>query len=119
MKQRHFIKVVATCITGIGGGRLVTTTARGIVVLKQGQSVIDFATQFLNDRSITSFQLHERYDGSWATSPMMFLNHEPKQVLTFMFKQFDQCDLGFHAKDLADFELDRDMRPIKKLITGG
>jgi hypothetical protein len=116
MKQRQFIKVVGTSITGVDGGRLSTSTARGIMVLKRGQSLIDFATQFLNDRDITSFQLHERHDGSWATSPMMFLNHEPKQVLTFMFKQFGQEELGFHAKDLAEFELERDMKPIKKLL---
>jgi len=118
MKQRQFIKVVGSSITGVGGGRLENQTARGITNLKRGQTLLDFVTIFLNLRGITTFSLNERGDGSWATTPMMFLNHEPKQVLTFTFKQFDQDDLGFHAKDLNSKELERDMKPISKLIYG-
>jgi hypothetical protein len=119
MKQRQFIKVVASSITGVDGGRLETTTARGITNLKRGQTLLDFVTAFLNDRGTTSFQLNERHDGTWATAPMMFLNQEPKQVLTFTFKQFDQDDLGFHAKDLTSFELERDLKPLRKMLYGG
>lgn len=118
MKQRQFIKVVGSAITGVGGGRLETTTAKGIINLKRGQTLLDFVTLFLSERGITSFQLNERHDGTWATAPMMFLNHEPKQVLTFTFKQFDQDDLGFHAKDLDGYELGRDMKPLRKLVYG-
>lgn len=117
--QRQFIKVIATSITGIEANRLKTETARGILALKRGQSLMDFVTSFLNQRCITSFQLNERHDGTWATTPMMFLNHEPKQVLTFNFKQFDQDSLGFHAKDLTAAELARDMKPLRKLVYGG
>jgi hypothetical protein len=119
MKQRQFIKVVGTAITGVGGSRLETETSRGIVSLKRGQTLLDFVTAFLNDRDITSFQLNERHDKSWSTTPMMFLNDEPKQVLTFTFKQFGQDDLGFHAKDLTGDELARDMKPLRKLVYGG
>lgn len=118
MKQRQFIKVVGTAITGVDGGRLETTTARGITNLKRGQALLTFITEFLNARGILSFQLNERHDGLWATAPMMFLNQEPKQVLTFTFKQFAQNDLGFHAKDLTAFELERDMKPLRRMIYG-
>lgn len=119
MKQRQFIKVVGTSITGVDGGRLETTTARGITNLKRGQTLLDFVTDFLNLRFITSFQLNERHDGTWATAPMMFLNQEPKHVLTFSFKQFNQDELGFYAKDLTARELERDMKPLRKMIYGG
>lgn len=119
MKQRQFIKVVGSSITGVDGGRLETTTARGITNLKRGQTLLDFVTLFLNARGILSFQLNERHDGIWATAPMMFLNHEPKQVLTFTFKQFDQDNMGFHAKDLTAFELERDLKPLRKMLYGG
>lgn len=118
MKQRQFIKIVGTSITGVGGGRLETKSGRGITHLKRGTTLLDFVTAFLRSRDITTFSLHERGDGSWATSPMMFLNVEPKQVLTFTFKQFEQDDIGFHAKDLTTAELERDMKPISKLIYG-
>lgn len=118
MKQRQFIKVVGSSIIGIGGGRLETQTSRGITHVRRGQTLIDFVTIFLNTRGIVTFSLHERHDTSWATSPMMFLNQEPKQVLTFTFKQFDQDDLGFYAKDLSAAELERDMKPISRLIYG-
>jgi hypothetical protein len=118
MKQRQFIKVVGSSITGVEGGRLETFTSKGITNLKRGQTLIDFVTAFLCNRGITSFQLNERHDGAWSTTPMMFLTQEPKQVLTFTFKQFDQDDLGFHAKDLTAKELERDMKPLSKLIYG-
>ncbi len=119
MKQRQLIKVVGTSITGMDGGRMESKTSRGITLLKRGQSLMDFVQQFLNERGITSYSLHERGDGTWATSPMMFLNQEPKRVITFNFLQFDFDDLGFHAKDLNAAELERDLKPLQKLIYKG
>jgi hypothetical protein len=116
MKQRQLIKVVGTSITGMDGGRMESATSRGITLLKRGQSLMDFAQQFLNERGITTYSLHQRGDGTWATAPMMFLNQEPKRVLTFNFLQFDFDDLGFHAKDLTAKELERDLKPLQKLI---
>lgn len=119
MKQRQFIKAVATAITGVDGGRLETTVGRGIIILKRGQTLLEFVQSFLLLRGITSFALHERGEGTWATSPMMFLNQEPKQVLTYTFTVFDQDELGFHAKDLTASELERDMKPLTKIIYKG
>mgnify|MGYP000940990820 CR=1 FL=1 len=118
MKQRQFIKVVGTSITGVDGGRLETTLGRGIVNLKRGQTLIDFVTEFLNERGIKSFSLNERGEGTWATTPMMFLNEEPKRVVTYSFTVFPQDDLGFHAKDLSAAELQRDMKKLMKLVYG-
>lgn len=116
MKQRQLIKVVGTSITGVDGGRMETTTARGIIPLKRGQTILDFIGQFLNDRGVTTYSLYQRGDGTWATSPMMYLTDFPKRVLTFHFLQFDLDDLGYHAKDLTAAELERDMKPLTKLI---
>lgn len=116
MKQRQLIKVVGTSITGMEGGRMETTTARGIALLKRGQNLMDFAQGFLMARGITHYTLNQRGDGSWATSPMMFLNEEPRRVLTFHFIQFQFDDLGYHAKDLSAKELERDLKPLQKLI---
>ena len=80
MKQRQFIKVVGTSITGVDGGRLESTTSRGIINLKRGQTLVDFVTAFLNERGILSFSLHQRGESTWGTAPMMFLNQEPKRV---------------------------------------
>ena len=92
-----------------------TTTSRGVALLRRGQDLMDFVQEFLNQRDITQFTLNRRGDG-WATSPMMFLNKEPRRVLTFHFTQFDFDDLGFHAKDLTPLELERDLKPLQKLI---
>lgn len=118
MKKRTFIKVVGTSITGVDGGRLETETSRGITSLRRGQTIIDFVKNFLNDRGIASFALHERGDETWATSPMIFLNEEPKKVVTFTFKQFFQDELGFFARDLSKEELERDMKSLRKIIVG-
>lgn len=115
MKQRQLIKVVGTSITGMEGGRMETTIARGIMLLKRGQTLMDFAQGFLNERGITQYTLNLRGEG-WATSPMMFLNQEPRRVLTFHFIQFGLDDLGYHAKDLTANELERDIKPLQKLI---
>lgn len=116
MKQRQLIKVVGTSITGMEGGRLESVTARGIALLKRGQNLMDFAQEFLSTRGITHYTLNQRGDGSWSTSPMMFLNEQPRRVLTFHFLQLDFDDLGYHAKDLTAKELERDIKPLQKLI---
>ena len=116
MKQRQLIKVVGTSVSGVDGGRMETVTSRGVCLLKRGQNLMDFVQDFLRERSITTYSLHQRGDGWWATAPMMFLNQEPKRVLTYQFHQFDFEDLGFHAKDLSAAELERDIKPLQKLI---
>ena len=116
MKEKQLIKVVAVVITGVDGGRMETQSARGICALKRGQALMDFVQQFLDERGITAYSLHQRSDGYWATSPMMFLNQEPRQVLTFHFIQFGIDELGFYAKDLATSELERDIKPLQKYI---
>ena len=93
-----------------------STTARGIALLKTKQSMMDFIQEFLGARGITHYTLNQRGDGSWATSPMMFLNQEPRRVLTFHFLQFGFDDLGYYAKDLTAAELERDLKPLQKLI---
>lgn len=98
------------------GGRMESITGRGITLLKRGQTLMDFVKEFLHSRNITSYSIHERGDGWWATAPMMFLNQEPKRVLTFHFLQFDFDSIGFHAKDLSAKELERDLKPLQKLI---
>lgn len=118
MKQRQFIKVVGTSITGVDGGRLESTNARGITNLKRGQSLVDYVTVYLSERGITTFSLNERHDGTWATAPMMFLNEAPKRVLTYTFRRFEQDELGYHAKDLTPHELERDLKPLRKMIYG-
>lgn len=117
MKQRQFIKVIANLIEGTEGSRLETSVVRGITPLKRGQAMLDFVTSFLNERGITTFALHQRSEDTWATSPIMFLNQEPRCVYTFSFILFPQEDLGYHAKDLSPAELDRDMKVIQKIIS--
>jgi len=117
MKQRQLIKVVGTSITGMDGGRMESITSRGIILLKRGHNLLDFVKDFLYERNITTYSLNERGDGSWATAPMMFLNQEPKRVLTFHFLQFNFDELGFQAKDLTSKELERDLKPLQKLIS--
>lgn len=116
MKQRRYIKVVAGLLEGADGSRLESQISRGILPLKRGQSVLDFVTEFLANRGISSFSLHQRGEDTWATSPIMFLDKSPKQVLTFSFIVFSQEDLGYHAKDLTPEELERDMKIIQKLL---
>lgn len=116
MKDRHFIKVVATCISGNEGSRLETETSRGIAVLKRGQTVLDFVTSFMEDRGISHFTINQRSEETWAASPIMFLGHGPKKVLLFSFTTFKADELGFHAKDLSKQELERDLKHLRKVI---
>lgn len=120
-ENKKLVKVVATIITGngsLGRGSLKTTMARGISQLKRGVSMADFIKDFMNERGVTTFTLHQRSEQTWATSPIMALNEEPKLVITYHFVQFLSQDIGFHAKDLSDEELERDMKKLKKVIYG-
>lgn len=116
MKSRQLIKVVATAITGVEGDRLDSVTARGIALMKKGTQSLNFIHDFLIARDITHYTLNQRAENIWATSPIMLLNREPRRVLTFSFVLFPMDDLGFHAKDLTTAELERDMKPLQKLI---
>jgi len=117
MKEKILIKVVASAIKEVSG-RMVPSTARGISPLKRGQTVGDFIASFMAERLVTTYSLHQRSETVWATSPIMALNEEPKSVVTYHFVQFPASELGFNAKDLTAFELERDMKQLKKYING-
>jgi hypothetical protein len=93
-----------------------TSVSRGITILKRGQRVMDFVQGFMTGRGIGTYTLHQRTADTWATSPMMFLNEQPKRVITYTFTEFAFDDLGFHAKDLTAAELERDITPLQKYI---
>jgi hypothetical protein len=112
------VKVVATLIREGIGGRMTASTARGISPLKRGQTILDFISAFMAERQVTTYQLNQRTEDTWATSPIMSLNVEPKQVVTYHFVQFPASELGYNAKDLTAIELDRDMKHLKKIIHG-
>lgn len=97
-------------MTGVGGGRLTTEMARGISPLKRGQTMFDFISAFLAERGITTYVLHQRSEKTWATSPIMSLNEEPKMVVTYHFLEFLVGELPYQAKDLSEEELNRDMK---------
>ena len=115
MKDRTLIKVVATIMEGNNIGRLKTRMARGIVPLKRGVSLFDYISAFLMERGITA-TLYQRTENSWATSPVMHLNIEPKIVITYHFLTFPVEDVGYYAKDLSKDELARDMKAIQKIL---
>lgn len=119
--DKKLIKVVATIITGdgsIGRHNLKTTMARGISQLKRGVSVFEFIKEFMADRGVTTYTLHQRSEDTWATSPIMALNQEPKVVITYNFVTFLSEEIPFHAKDLSEEEFERDMKKLKKVIYG-
>lgn len=117
MKERILIKVIASFIQETNG-RMVTTTARGISTLKRGWSISDFIFDFMTERKIEEYSLYQRTDDTWATSPIMSLDAEPRTIVTYHFVQFPVSELGFNAKDLSATELDRDMKKLKKVIHG-
>ena len=117
MKDATLLKVVGTSIRGESTARLQTTIGRGITRLRRGQSILDFVTTFLQERGVSSFTLNERDNGTWATSPLMFLTDTPKLVLTYTFTQFPMSELGFHIKDLTPEERARDLKLLKKVLT--
>lgn len=118
MKEQTLIKVIGTVMKGADSGRMITEMARGISPLKRGQTMFDFISTFLTERSITTYALHQRAENAWATSPIMSLNVEPKLVVTYHFIEFPKTDIGYHAKDLTTEELNRDMKQLKRIVYG-
>ena len=115
MKEKTFVKVVAS-VSQEGMGRMVQSTARGISALGRGVSVGDFISDFMAERQITTYSLHQRSEDTWATSPIV--SQDPMAVVTYHFVQFPESELGFNAKDLTPLELERDMKQLKKTING-
>lgn len=118
MKEKMLVKVVATLILENVGGRMSSSTARGISPLKRGQGITDFISSFMIEREVPNYQLHQRSEDTWVTSPIMSLNTDPKHVMTYHFIQFPASEMGFNAKDLTSVELERDMKHLKKIIHG-
>ena len=118
MKDKMLVKVVATLILEGIGGRMSASEARGISPLKRGQSITDFISTFMTEREVPNYQLHQRSENTWATSPIMSLNADPKQVVTYHFVHFPASEMGYNAKDLTAQELERDMKQLKKIIHG-
>lgn len=92
-----------------------TTVARGIHLLGRGQDLRSFIFDFLTDRGIVQFSLHQRGDGI-ATSPIMYLNQQPRMVVTFWFHEAPIDELGYHAKDLSPKERERDLKPLVRYL---
>ena len=118
MKEKMLVKVVATQILQGFNGRMSASVARGITPLKRGQTIADFISSFMTEREVQNFELHKRSEELYVTSPIMALNAEPKQVMTYHFVLFKASELGFNAKDLSPSELERDMKQLKKIING-
>lgn len=116
MKEKQLIKIVGTVITGVDGGRLETTMGRGIVQLKRGDTIQNFVREFLAERGIIQYTLHQRGENSWAMSPAMFLLQNPKLVITFVFTLFPLSEIGYYGKDLTKAELVRDFKFLKRVL---
>ena len=116
MKEKQLIKVVGTCITGIGGGRLETKMGRGIVQLKRGTSILEYIKAFLADRSIVHCTLNQRSQDTWTTTPIMFVIEDPKVVISYVFTVFPLSEIGYYGKDLSKAELVRDFKFLKGIL---
>ena len=115
-REKQLMKVVGTLVTGVSGGRLVTTHGRGIVPLKRNETIIDFASAFLQERGVVRCTLNQRDESTWSTTPIMFLLADPKLVITYVFTQFPLSEIGFYGKDLTKPELLRDFKFLKKVL---
>lgn len=116
-KEKQLVKVVGSMISGIDDNRSLTTIiSRGIVQLKRGTTLAVFARTFLEERSITTCELHSRGDNTIASSPAMFLDQKPKFVITYTFTQFNLSEIGYYGKDLTKVELYRDFKFLKKVL---
>ncbi len=113
--EKQLVKVVATAISGNEGGRLTSLTGRGIRQLGES-SLTDFIASFLAERGIVQFTLNQRSTNTWAMSPAMFLNENPRLVLTYVFTQFPLSEIGFYGKDLSREELVRDFEFLKPIL---
>lgn len=116
--ERQLVKVVGTIVSGVSGGRLETSTGRGIVQMKRGVSLVEYAKQFLLDRGVIHCTLNQRGVNTWSTVPIMFLMSEPKLVITFVFTQFPLSEIGYHGKDMTKAEILRDFKFLKKVLHG-
>lgn len=116
MKEKQLIKVVGTCITGVGGGRLETSMGRGIVQLKRGITMIEFIKNFLAERLIVHCTLNQRSEDTWTTTPIMFVVDDPKMVISFVFTVFPLSEIGYFGKDLSKKELIRDFKFLKGIL---
>lgn len=115
MKEKQLIKVVGTVVTGVGG-RLESKVGRGIVELKRGTTAIEYATEFLAERSVVRCTLNQRSENTWTTTPIMFLASDPKLVITYVFTQFPLSEIGYYGKDLSKAELVRDFKFLKRIL---
>ncbi len=113
--EKQLVKVVGTAISGAEGGRLSTQIGRGIVELKDS-SLTDFIANFLADRGIVQFTLNQRGENTWAMVPAMFLNENPRLVISYVFTQFPLSEIGFYGKDLTREELVRDFKFLEKIL---
>ena len=114
-KEKQLVKVVGTLLINDPKAHK-TVVGRGIVQLKRSESVRDFAVRFLEERGVVSCVFHERAFNTLATAPIMFMNTEPKCIITYNFTQFDLSDIGYFGKDLTKVELFRDFKFLKKLL---
>lgn len=114
-KEKQLIKVVGTTVSGIEGGRPATTVARGIVQLKRGVKLHEFIHDFLQERGIVQYTLHQRGD-SWAMEPTLLMLGNPKLVLTYVFTQFPLSEIGYYGKDLTRPELLRDFKFLRRIL---
>lgn len=114
MKEKNLVKVVASIVQDVGG-RTVSSTARGIVPLRR--DVAGFIADFLEERQVTTYSLHQRSEDTWATSPIT-MSDDPQVVMVYHFVLFPASEIGFNAKDLTAEELERDMKQMTKHING-
>lgn len=116
IKEKQLVKVVGTCITGVGAGRLDTTMGRGIIQLKRGITILELIKSFLAERHIVHCTLNQRSEDTWTTTPIMFVAEDPKIVLSYVFTVFPLSEIGYFGKDLSKTELIRDFKFLKGLL---
>lgn len=116
MSEKQLLKVVGTVVTDRNGA-LESTTGRGIVQLKRGDTIVEFMKRFLADRGIVRCTLNQRSANMWTTTPIMVLNEEPKIVITYVFTQFPLSEIGYYGKDLTKAEMVRDFKFLKRILT--
>ena len=117
MKQeKQFIKVVGTVVTGNVGEKLETKIGRGIVQLKRGTQLIDYAKDFLAERGVIHCTLNQRGENTWSTVPIMFVVNNPMLVITYVFTQFPLSEIGYYGKDLTKVEMVRDFKFLKNVV---
>lgn len=116
MKEKQLIKVVGTVVKGVSG-KLESKVGRGIVQMVRGQSMIEYATQFLGERGIVRCTLNQHSESTWTTTPIMILTIDPKLVVTFVFTQFPLSEIGYYGKDLTKAELVRDFKFLKRILS--